>query len=75
MRTDNQLEAIQLIALYTIFVDMIHKGKIGIMETLAVLQRAGLTTNDYDTWYSEDGREIHFTIPFPTFKLQSTNKK
>ena len=69
MRKDNQLEAIQLIALYTIFVDMIHKGKIGIMEALDVLCKAGLTTNDCDTWYSEDGREIHFTIPFPTFEL------
>ena len=71
----DKMEAIQHIALYTILVDMIHQNRIGIMEAVSILEKSGLTTEDYDTWNTEDGREIHFQIPFPTFKLENIGQR
>ena len=68
---DLQLETVQLMALYTILVDMIDKKRIGIMEARMLLEKAGLTSDDNDKWYDESGREICFTIPFPAFELNT----
>jgi len=72
---DNQLEAVQLIALYTILVTMIDQKRIAIMESVSILEKAGLTTDDFDTWRSEDGREIHFPLEFPTFDIDMTHQR
>lgn len=68
---EDRLEAVQLIALYTILVTMIDQKRIGIMESISILEKAGLTTEDFDTWNTEDGREIHFPLPFPTFDVST----
>lgn len=66
---DFQLETVQLMALYTILVDMINKKRISIMEGRNILEKAGLVSDDDDRWFDENGREVCFTIPFPTFKI------
>ena len=64
------MTAIQLIALYTIYVDMVKQNRMTIDEAVSNLAAAGLTTSDYDTWYSEDGKVFNFPleIPFPKDK-------
>lgn len=61
------MTAIQLIALYTIYVDMVKQNRMTIDEAVSNLAAAGLTTTDYDTWYDEEGRVFNFPleIPFP----------
>lgn len=71
MGKDFQLETVQLMALYTVLVDMIDKKRIGIMEARSILEKAGLVSNDKDQWFDENGREVCFTIPFPAFELDT----
>ena len=61
------MQAIQLVALYTIYIDMINQDRMTLDEALSNLAAAGLTTTDFDTWYGEDGRKFHFPLdlPFP----------
>lgn len=65
MSKKEQLITVQLIALYTILVEMINTDRIGVQESISILEKAGLTTDDYDTWRTEDKREVHFPLPFP----------
>ena len=62
------MQAIQLIALYTIYIDMIKQDRMTLEEALTNLAAAGLTTTDFDTWYGEDGKKFHFPLklPFPS---------
>ena len=65
------MQAIQLVALYTIYIDMINDNRMTLDEAVSNLAAAGLTTTDFDTWYGEDGREFHFPLqlPFPKQSL------
>ena len=47
------MQAIQLVALYTIYIDMIKQDRMTLDEAIYNLAAAGLTTTDFDTWYSE----------------------
>lgn len=69
MNTKDQIQPIELVALYTICVSMINTKRISTIEAVALLGKAGLTTSDYDTWYCENKRQFNFPIPFPTLEL------
>ena len=67
------MQAIQLVALYTIYIDMIKQDRMTLDEALSNLAAAGLTTTDFDTWYGEDGRKFHFPLDLP-FPKQDSNQ-
>jgi hypothetical protein len=69
MSKKEQIQPIELVALYTICVSMINTKRISIMDAVLLLKKAGLTTSDYDTWYCENKRKFNFPIPFPTLDL------
>jgi len=69
------MQAIQLIALYTIYIDMIKQDRMTLDEALSNLAAAGLTTTDFDTWYGEDGKEFHFPLDLPFPKQDSNQTK
>ena len=69
------MQAIQLIALYTIYVDMIKQNRITINEVVSNLAAAGLTTTDFDTWYGEDGKRFNFPLEIPFPKQDSNQTK
>ena len=67
------MTAIQLIALYTIYVDMIKQNRMTVEEAVSNLAAAGLTTTDYDTWYDEEGKRFNFPLQIP-FPKDNTNQ-
>ena len=59
------VKPINKIALYTICLELIELKKITRDEAIEWLAKADLTTEDFDTWYDENGREFHFPLIFP----------
>ena len=67
------MQAIQLVALYTIYIDMINDNRMTLDEAISNLAAAGLTTTDFDTWYGEDGKVFNFPLQIP-FPKDNTNQ-
>ena len=59
------VKPINKIALYTICLELIELNKITRDEAIQWLAKADLTTEDFDTWYDENGRKFHFPLEFP----------